>query len=141
MSSPIQTVTQVELPPAVQALLRRVRLRLLRDAAATGFLLAICFAIGVFWLTTTLDVGWFQLQRLELPVGLRAVLLAMLLPTALWLLLGRVLFPLFRRMNDLDIALLVERKFPQFQDRLITSVETARGLPVEGPLALPMLQR
>ncbi len=141
MSSPTQPVTQIELPPSVQALLRKVRLRLRRDAAATGALLAICFAIGVFWLTTTLDVGWFQLQRLELPVGLRAVILAMLLPTALWLLVSRILSPLFRRVHDLDLALLVERRFPQFQDRLITSVESARGLPSEGPLALPMLQR
>lgn len=108
---------------------------------ATGIMVSICFAVLVFWITTTLDAGWFRLQRLELPVGLRAILLAMLLPGALWLIVSRVLFPIFRRVRDSDVALLLERKFPQFQDRLITSVESAKGLPEEGPLVRSMLER
>ena len=107
----------------------------------TGLLLSICFSVAVFWATTTLDVGWFRLQRLELPVGLRAILLAVILPTALWMFGSRIVFPLVRRVRDSDIALLLEKKFPQFQDRLITSVETARGLHSEGPLAKSMLER
>lgn len=141
MSSPTQTVNQIVLPPAVKALLRKVRLRLRRDALATGALVFVCFAIAVFWITTTLDVSWFRLQRLELPVGLRAILLALLLPVSLWLVASRILFPLVRRVRDTDVAMLLERRFPQFQDRLITSVETAHGLEGDGPLVRPMLER
>lgn len=141
MSAPSPTVNRIALPPSVKALLSKVRLRLRRDALATGVLIAVCFAVIVFWVTTTLDISWFRLQRLELPVGLRAILLAALLPTTLWIIATRVLFPLVRRIRDTDLALLLERKFPQFQDRLITSVESSRGLPLEGPLSRPMLER
>jgi len=141
MSASTQSVTRTVLSPSVKQLLRKVRLRLRRDATASGLLMAVCFAVAVFWVTTTLDVTWFRLQRLELPVGLRAVLLAVLLPTSLWLLISRILFPLFRRIGDLDLAILLERRFPQFQDRLITSVESSRGLPIEGPLSRSMLDR
>ena len=140
-SSPTPSLARIALSPSVRELLRRVRFRLRRDAVISGVLAAICFCVLTFWVTTTLDVGWFRLQRLELPVGLRSILLAMLLPALLWLLAARVLFPLCRRIGDLDIALLLERKFPQFQDRLITSVESSRGIPVDGPMARPMLER
>ena len=107
----------------------------------SGLLFVVCCATVVFWTTTTLDAGWFQLQKLELPVGLRAILLAVLLPCGLLLLATRVIFPLVRRLRDSDIALLIERRFPQFQDRLITSVESSHGIPDEGPLVKPMLER
>ncbi len=107
----------------------------------SGVLFVACCLAIVFWTTTTLDAGWFQLQKLELPVGLRAILLAVLLPCGLLLLATRILFPLVRRLRDSDIALLVERRFPQFQDRLITSVESSRGIPDAGPLVRPMLER
>ena len=107
----------------------------------SGLLFLVCCATLVFWATTTLDIGWFQLQKLELPVGLRAILLAVLLPSGLLLLAARVVFPLFRRLRDSDIALLVERRFPQFQDRLITSVESSIGIADDGPLVKPMLER
>ena len=136
-----QLSTLYKLPTSIRSLLRRVRFRLRRDAVVSGLLFMIGCAATVFWTTTTLDAGWFQLQKLELPVGLRAILLAVLLPCGLTLLATRVVFPLFRRLRDPDIALLVERRFPQFQDRLMTSVEAVGGIPDEGPLVRPMLER
>lgn len=138
---PSKSVNRITLPPSVRTLMRRVKLRLRRDAILSGFLFLVCCAVIVFWATTTLDFGWFQLQKLELPVGLRAILLAVLLPSGLLLLAARVMFPLFRRLRDSDIALLVERRFPQFQDRLITTVESSKGIPDDGPLVKPMLER
>ncbi len=135
------TAARITLPTSIRGLLRRVRLRLRRDSMVSGLLFVVCCAAVVFWTTTTLDAGWFQLQKLELPVGLRAILLAVLLPCGLLLLATRVIFPLIRRLRDSDIALLVERRFPQFQDRLITTVESSHGIPDEGPLVRPMLER
>lgn len=133
--------TCIALPASVRGLVRRVRMRMRRDAMVSGLLFLVCCAAVVFWTTTTLDAGWFQLQKLELPVGLRAILLAVLLPCGLLLLAMRVIFPLVRRLHDSDIALLVERRFPQFQDRLITSVESSHRIPDEGPLVRPLLER
>jgi len=88
-----------------------------------------------------LDSGWFLLQRLELPVGLRVILLAVMGSGSAWILSRRVVFPLVRRIRDCDVALLIERRFPQFQDRLVTTVESAQGIPLDGPLSRTMLQR
>jgi hypothetical protein len=141
MSAPSESMFRISLPPAVAVLLKRVRLRLRRDSAIAGGLMAVCLAAAVFWATTTLDVSWFQLQRLELPVGLRAILLAVMLPAAIWVLATRIGLPLIRRVRDTDVALLVERRFPEFKDRLVTTVESSKGLPLDGPLSQPMLER
>lgn len=138
MSSPL---TRMELPSAVRQLLSQVRLRIRRDSLVDGVLLVVTLAIIVFWSTIALDAGWFQLQRLELPVGLRAIFLAILLPSTAWLLIRRVIYPLVRRVRDVDVALLLERRFPQFRDRLVLTVESAKGVPCDGPLAAPMLER
>lgn len=138
MSSPL---TRMELPSAVRQLLSQVRLRIRRDSLVDGVLLVVTLAIMVFWSTIALDAGWFQLQRLELPVGLRAIFLAILLPSSAWLLIRRVVYPLVRRVRDVDVALLLERRFPQFRDRLVLTVESAKGVPCDGPLAAPMLER
>lgn len=131
----------INLPPAVRQLLAVVRSRIRRDAMVSGLLFLICCAAILFWITLGLDASWFALQRLELPVGLRAIMLAGILPGMLWLLASRVALPLVRRVRDSDVAILLERKFPQFQDRLITAVESAGGYPVDGPLVTGMLQR
>lgn len=137
----VSETTTIRLPPAVQKLLSGVRFRIRRDAVLSGLLFLACCAAIVFWVTWGLDLSWFALQRLELPVGLRAIMLAGLLPALIWLLASRVILPLVRRIRDRDVALLLERKFPQFQDRLITSVESAAGYPNDGPLVSGMLQR
>ncbi|MFN9721154.1 MAG: hypothetical protein ACK58L_20850 [Planctomycetota bacterium] len=141
MSAPSEPLFRMSLPPAVEGLLRRVRFRLRRDAVLAGVLFSTCLAAGVFWVTTTLDLGWFELQRLELPVGLRVLLLAIMVPVGLWVIGRQIFIPLIRRVRDSDVALLLERRFPQFQDRLVTAVESSKGVSLEGPLSRPMLER
>ncbi len=135
------SVAHVELPPEVRSLIQSVRLRLRRYALLSGAFGVIIAAVVAFWVTMGLDSGWFALQRLELPVGLRAALLAMMLAGGLWLLIRDVAQPLLRQLHDRDLALLVERRFPAFQDRLITAVEGAEGLPVNGSLSAQMLTK
>ena len=139
--SAIPSPSPPPLPPSVARLLQQVRLRIRRDSTADGLLLLASALAGTFWGTLLLDEAWFGLQKLELPVGLRALLLALLVPAALWMLLRRVCFPLLRKIRDLDVAQLLERHFPLFQDRLVTAVEASAGLPAETPLARQMLLR
>jgi hypothetical protein len=133
--------TTIRMPASIRQLLGTVRRRFRRDACLTGCLWVICCMAAVFWITTAADLSWFAVQRLELPAGLRSILLAVLLPCLGWILLTRILYPLVRRVRDLDVAVLLERRFPQFQDRLITSVESAAGYPSDDPLVAGMLQR
>ena len=135
-----QTI-RIGLTPSVRTLLGGVRRRIRQYSIATGLLFLVCVVGCVFWATIAVDTAWFALQKLELPVGLRAICLAILLPSLLWIIGSRLLFPLIRRLRDNDIALLLERKFPQFQDRLITSVESSAGYQNDGPLVNSMLHR
>lgn len=141
MSSTTSGLARIDLPPTIRRLLGRVRTRLRRDALLAGVLWIACASAVLFWGTLGIDAGWFQLQRLELPVGLRSIFLVLLIPVVLVLLTRRVLRPMLRSIRDQDVALLLERRFPQFQDRLVTAVESSRGLPVDGPLSLEMLRR
>ena len=107
----------------------------------SGLLLVISAAIGVFWVTSGIDAGWFALQRLELPVGIRTIILTAMLVAGGWFLFLHVLRPLFRRTCDTELAMLLERRFPAFGDGLMTTVEGADGYPDSGPLVESMLQR
>ena len=98
-------------------------------------------AAAVFWVTMALDSGWFALQHLELPVEFRIVLLLLMLVGSVFLFCHGILIPLLRRFHDHDLAVLLERCFPEYQDRLITAVEGARGLSANGPLVAGMLTR
>lgn len=134
-------ITRTELPAELRTLIQTLRQRLRRYSVLSGLLGLIIAAALTFWATTGLDSGWFALQRLELPMGLRAGLLAIMLVGALWLMFRSVILPLLRRIHDRDLALLLERRFPEFQDRLITAVEGTQGLPLDGPLMSQMLAR
>ena len=134
-------LVKVTLPVAVRDLLGAVRSRVRRYSVISGCLFCVCIAGVVFWLTSGIDAGWFALQRLELPVGLRYMLLLAMSAAGGWLLLTRVLMPLVRRHRDRELALLLERRFPEFQDGLVTAVEGANGYQGSGALVESMLGR
>jgi len=136
-----EATTSIELPSAVRSLIAALRSKVRRYLVLVGLLQVLIMAITVFWLTSGIDAGWFALQKLELPVGLRSILLAAMICGGLWLILRYVLVPMFSRIQDTDVALLLERHFPQFQDRLITTVEGAHGYPASGPVVSSMLKR
>jgi len=132
---------RIPLPGSVSALLDAVRDGVRRNASLMGLILLTLFGAVLFWLTSGLDLGWFALQKLELPVGLRAIILAIVVPGALWLLFSRVLFPWFRSIRQDDVAALIERRFPVFENRLMTCVHASHGYPDDGPAVGAMLRR
>ena len=105
--------------PSIEALLgppaRRIRAYITLDALAT---VAIVVS-GAFWLSLAVD--WF----FELPRWFRgAVLLSF--AAALGYVIYRLLIArLLVRLTDRSMALLIERRFGQFRDSLLTSVELA----------------
>ena len=138
---PSSDTMHAELPAELQQLMESVSRRLKRYVLLSGLLGLIIAAVTVFWITTGLDLGWFALRHLELPVGLRISVLVLMIVGALWLLLQSVVLPSLRRIHDRDTAVLLERRFPQFGDRLITAVEGTSGLKTDGPLSRGMLNR
>jgi hypothetical protein len=63
---------------------------------------------------------------LVLPSPVRLVLLAGAAAIAGWIFLGRVARPLGVRITDDDLALFVERHYPELNDRLISAIQLSR---------------
>ncbi|MEP3477652.1 MAG: hypothetical protein ABJZ55_00245 [Fuerstiella sp.] len=133
--------TRIAVPKEIPEQLQMLRGKSRGYAVLSGVLILIIAAIAVYWLTTGLDSAWFSLQKLELPRSFRIAVSSLLLIAAIWLTARYLVLPGFRRLSDTDMALLVERKFPEFQDRLITVVENEQQYPETGTHVESMLAR
>ncbi|MEZ6122776.1 MAG: DUF4175 family protein [Planctomycetaceae bacterium] len=125
----------------IQRILGTLRRKLRRYSVISGAMGLVIATAAVFWTTTGLDAAWFAVQKLELPVGLRVLMLAVMAAAGAWLLGTAVVWPLIRRVRDRDLALLLERRFPEFRDGLLTALEDSRTVTTDGEHSLPMLQR
>lgn len=63
----------------------------------------------------------------ELPFPVRLVILALCIGTIGYVAWRYLLYPLRRPITDDDIAICIERAFPELQDKLISSVQLSRG--------------
>lgn len=84
----------------------------------------VLVVIGVvFWITLGLNWGYFKLSRLELPRWFRIVLDMGAVLSIVGVLLALLAWRLFRQLRTKALALVLERRFPTLDDRLITAVE------------------
>lgn len=91
-----------------------------------GVLLAVlCCLIG-FWLTFAVDYLPVRFGFDELSLPMRLLLLVATLLTAGWMLYRFAFRRLFVDLHDSSMALLVERKFPEFRESLVTAVDVHR---------------
>ncbi len=116
------------LPPDVPATLARLRGRIRRYLLWEGLALWVVLAGLLFWGTFLIDWAYFGLSRLELPRWWRAGvffggLVALAAGGISWLGLR-----LLRGLRTRSLALLLERRFPELDDGLITAVEAAEGV-------------
>ncbi|MCH7688877.1 MAG: hypothetical protein IH899_19705, partial [Planctomycetes bacterium] len=107
----------------ILAVLGRLRSKIRGYVLAEGTALVLIVLGSLFWLSLGLDWFCFWVSRLELPKAVRIVfdLLALILVSA-----GCVLWIVQRFahvMRPKALALVLERRFPHLDDRLITSVE------------------
>ncbi len=73
-----------------------------------------------------LIVAGFADWLFHLDSVIRAVILAAVIGTVLFLIYGRVLRPLFVRFADLDIAMRIEERWPGLNDRLASTIQFLR---------------
>ena len=113
------------LRPELRRLLDRLRSQIRRYVLIEGGALLLALAGGLFWLSLGVDWSWFRLTNLEPPQWVRATLLviagALLVAAAGSYLVLR----LSRRLRPRALALVLERRFPELDDRLIFAVERA----------------
>lgn len=106
-----------QLSPTIRALLESLRRRIRRYVWLEGMAAGLAWLGFSFWASLAID--WF----LEPPAGVRLLLLLMV-----GLGVGLILIALIGRrafvpLTDANMAMLLERRFPQFRDGLLTAVE------------------
>jgi len=109
--------------PEIASLLERLRGRIRRYVLAEGTALVIVVLAVLFWFSLGIDWLYFAARTLELPVWFRKTFVVLTvcvfaLCAGTWILLR-----FFRRARARSLALVLERRFPELNDRLITAVE------------------
>lgn len=128
------------LPSEITAVLDRLRGRIRWYVLWEGLALVIVVLGAIFWGSFLLDWAYFSLSKLELPREFRALVLIGSLAALTAVAILYIAFRLVRSLRSRTLALVLERRFPQLDDRLITAVEASEGLEsAHGPLAAPML--
>ena len=130
----IASTYKSQLAPLLRGKLSALRRRVRAYVWVEG-LAAVAIVLGVaFW--TSLSLDWL----VEPPAALRAVLLGLVAVVTLAVLYRRLLRRAFVRLADRNLALLLERRFHSFGDRLITVVEMAEQPERAAHFSAPMLQ-
>ena len=126
----MSTITQhaPALRPELHRLLDRLRCRIRSYVLLEGLALVAALLGGLFWLSLGLDWGYFKLTNLELPVGVRAGIDLLAIGVVALALVAYLLLRLTRRLRTRALALVLERRFPELNDRLILAVEQADAL-------------
>ncbi|MGQ0633127.1 MAG: hypothetical protein ACT4QC_00840 [Planctomycetaceae bacterium] len=116
-------------------LLAGLRRSIRRYVALEGVALVVVVLGIAFWLSLALDYG-FELPRVARGALLAASLAAAAVATARF-----VVLRMTHAFRQRGLALVLERRFPELNDRLITAVEAAESREVAAPLTLAMLQK
>ena len=128
------------LPEELRGLLARLQQRIRRYVLLEGLALALLILGAVFWLSLGLDWGYFRLQRAELPVWVRFLVEVGALSLAVGVAVIWGLARAYRAVQQRTLALVLERRFPELNDRLITAVELNQNEQMP-PLTRAMLAR
>ena len=137
----------VQLPPEVDESLAKLKSRIRQYVLWEGLAFAIV-AIGLFfWLSLGFDQAVFSVRRLEPPRGVRVAFDLVLLGGVVAITLVLIVFRVFRSFGTKSLALLLERRFPELNDRLVTAIELTdqanggRQPPGQSALTSAMLDR
>jgi hypothetical protein len=134
--------TTARLNPELQNILTQLHSRIRRYVFLEGAALILAVLGGLFWLSLAVDHAWFQISRLELPRWFRASFDIVVVGLVAFLLLSWIGLRLLRSYRTKALALVLERRFPELDDRLVTAVELAEaGSADQGKLAVAMAGR
>ena len=116
-----------DLRPELQTVLQQLRSRIRRYVFLEGAALILAVLGGLFWVSLAVDHVWFQISRLELPRWFRASFDVVVVGLVAFLLMSWVGLRLLRSYRTKALALVLEKRFPELDDRLVTAVELAES--------------
>src|SRR5271169_3858385 len=114
------------LAPRIAALLRGLRLRIRGYIWAEGAAMTVLVLGLAFWSSLAFD--WL----FEPPWQFRAVMMAATGAVILYVLNRFILRRAFRTLDDAELAIVLERRFRDYHDSLLTTVELGRRSGLSG---------
>ena len=129
------------LPSELQETLAELRSRIRRYVLVEGIALVLVVVCGLFWLSFATDWIYFRVSRLELPGWFRSGFFVLMLCSLAAGVLIWIVTRLLRRLRSRALALIMEKRFPELDDRLITAVELAENGEDQGPPLSSAMQR
>ncbi len=122
--------------PEVATVLSRIRRRIRTLVVLEGLAVALIWLVVMFWIALALDYLPVRFGLNELSRTARIILLGVTGAATAWLIWRFILKRVFASLKDTSIALLLERKYPEFNESLLTTVErTNQSLDRSVPLA------
>jgi hypothetical protein len=115
----------IVLTPDLQGLLAGLRWRIRLYIWIEGLSLAVVWLGVMFWLSLALDYLPVLVGASEMPAVARGVLLGATAGVLIWILTRWILSRAFVPLGDRSLALLLERRFADFDESLVTAVEMA----------------
>ena len=112
-----------DLHPNVRRLLAGLRWHIRAYIWLEGLCVALLWLGMTFWASLAIDYLPVLVGASELPVATRAILLTGISLTLAYILYRWILQRTFVQLADRSMAVLLERKYENFQDRLVTAVE------------------
>ena len=129
-------------PSAITDVLGSLKRRIRTYVVVEGTAMVLVLLALLFWISLGLDWAWFRVSRLELPVWFRAVFDVLVVCSASVVAVGWIAMRWARRFRSRALALVLERRFPELDDRLITAIEMAETSDAElTPLGRAMLEK
>ena len=107
----------------IQSVLDSIRSKIRWYVWIQGIALAIVWICLTFWCALLLDYVPVMLGLSEMPWQARAIVLTVIGISLAYILYRYILRRAFVKFSDRSIALILERKYGNFQDSLVTSVE------------------
>lgn len=135
------TPTTMPLAADVQSVLAGLRWRIQAYVWLEGLALAVIWLGVTFWLALALDYLPVIVGASEMPRWTRAILLVVMAGGFGYIIYRWILERLSAPLSDRSMAMLLERRFTDFNDTLMTSVELSARRPEESEFNPEMFAR
>jgi len=127
--------------PEILTVLRRLRRRVQSYVVIEGLALVLIVMAVLFWASLAVDWMYFSVRHLELPVWFRQGFAVSTFCAFAFTMTTLVLLRVLRPLGWKALALVLERRYPKLDDRLITAIELAEQPSARTPVTLAMLNR
>lgn len=114
------------LPAELQAVLQRLRRRIRLYVVMEGLAIAVIWLAVTFWIGLALDYFPVMMGASEMPITARSVILTLIAVILGYILYRWILRRTWVNFRNSSLALLLEKRFPEIDDSLVTAVELHR---------------